>query len=180
MTYRILPNTRAGANTEKSRQACVFHTVFYQIHAPAQTPKNPERRVYSIPYSTKYTRRHEHRKIQRGACIPYRILPNTRAGTNTEKSREERVFHTVFYQIHAPARTLKNPERSVYSIPYSTKYTRQHEHRKIQRGACIPYRILPNTRAGTNTEKSREARVFRSKSIDVEWLRGIPNLQLRF
>ena len=115
MTYRILPNTRAGTNTEKSREARVFHTVFYQIHAPARTPKNPERRVYSIPYSTKYTRRHEHRKIQRGACIPYRILPNTRAGTNTEKSREARVFHTVFYQIHAPARTPKNPERRVYS-----------------------------------------------------------------
>ena len=44
----------------------------------------------------------------------------------------------------------------------------------------MAYHILPNTRAGTNTEKSREACVFRSQSIDVEWLRGIPELAVAF
>ena len=42
-------------------------------------------------------------------------------------------------------------------IPYSIEYTRRHEHRK-----------------------SKGARVFRSKSIDVEWLRGIPELAVSF
>ena len=42
------------------------------------------------------------------------------------------------------------------------------------------YRILPNTHTGANTEKSRGALVFKSKSIDVERLRGIPELAVMF
>ena len=42
------------------------------------------------------------------------------------------------------------------------------------------YQIVPTTRASAHTEKSREACVFRSKSIDVERLQGIPQLAVLF
>ena len=42
------------------------------------------------------------------------------------------------------------------------------------------YRILLNTRAGVNTEKSRGARAFRSKSINVERIQGIHELAVWF
>ena len=42
------------------------------------------------------------------------------------------------------------------------------------------YCILLNTHAGVNTEKSRGARAFRSKSINVERIQGIPELAVWF
>ena len=44
----------------------------------------------------------------------------------------------------------------------------------------LEYHILPNTHAGANTEKLRGAPVYRSKSIDVERFRGIPELAVSF